>query len=356
MSCARARVQSDLGGGRFRRWISRIELWLEPRSIGFAFHNEVVRRVFESIDGTLCEKDVVEHCDPLRGVTVAGDDRRSTSGALKEELVDVLALLLSHRLEREVIEDEKVDRGERDHFCFARVIQSTLSKPPQHVVAPCEAHVVAVTASDVTESLGDEGLVHVDGPKHVDVLVCFEEAQAHELGEHALVEGDLRCLIPKLQPHRRVEPRLVGADVGGSVVAPRDLIGEHEQQEIIERHVLLVGEYHPIGQGLDDASKLQAFESGDQLGADRGRGFHQTPSFFFDPGRVWNCSSERAKRGTVSCTSLPLLPPPSDGSGLVANLSIRVMRPTSTTSKASALWQTASTRPSPYLSQRRRRA
>ena len=125
-----------------------------------------------------------------------------------------------------------------------------------------------MTASNVTESLGDEGLAHTDGAEHRDVLVRFEEAQAHELGEHALVEGDLRRLVPKLQPHCRVESSLVGADVGRRVVAPRDLVGEHEQQEIIERHVLLVGKHEPIGQGLDDTAELQPFESGDQIGAE----------------------------------------------------------------------------------------
>jgi len=35
--------------------------------------------------------------------------------------------------------------------------------------------------------------------------------------------------------------------VGGGAIAARDLVGEHEQQQIVERHLLLVGETRRSG-------------------------------------------------------------------------------------------------------------
>jgi hypothetical protein len=61
----------------------------------------------------------------------------------------------------------------------------------------------------------------------------------------------------------------------------------------------------------------------------------------------------RTKRGRASCTSLP---DASGRAGLAADFSILAMRVTLTTSNARALWQIASTRPSPYFSQSESRA
>ncbi len=57
-----------------------------------------------------------------------------------------------------------------------------------------------------------------------------------------------------------VEPGLGGADLGGGAVAARNLVGEHEQQQVVEGHVLLVGEHEPLGQRLGDATELESFE------------------------------------------------------------------------------------------------
>jgi hypothetical protein len=68
----------------------------------------------------------------------------------------------------------------------------------KHLVGTREAHVIAVSASDVTEGLGDESFPHADGTENDDVSMRFEKAQAHELREHALVEADFRSLVPEL--------------------------------------------------------------------------------------------------------------------------------------------------------------
>ena len=93
-----------------------------------------------------------------------------------------------------------------DHLGVARVVEAALSQRAQHLVGTGEADVVAVTAGEVSERAGEERLADADGAEDDDVTMRFEEAQAHELREHALVEGDLRGLVPELQTHRRIEP------------------------------------------------------------------------------------------------------------------------------------------------------
>jgi hypothetical protein len=56
---------------------------------------------------------IVEHRKPLGSVAVAADDHRAATGALEEQLIDILAFLLAHGFEREVVEDlaMQVERG-----------------------------------------------------------------------------------------------------------------------------------------------------------------------------------------------------------------------------------------------------
>src|SRR5580658_510450 len=351
-AASRAWVGSGLVGRRGRWWVGGIERGLEPGPVGLALDDEVVGGVLESVDGALREQHIVEHREPLGGVAIAGNDHRGPARALEEELIDVLALLLGHGLEREVVDHDQVDAGEGDHLGVAGVVETTLPERAEHGVGAHEADVVAVAAGDVAEGLRHERLADTDGPEDHHVTMGLEESQAHKLGEHALVEGDLGGFVPQLQAHRGIEPGVAGAVVGGGAVATRDFVGEHEQEQVVERHFLLVGKYEPLGQRVEDASELEALERGDELGVDCGGG-HQTPSFLLGV-RVSKCASDRANRGSGSCTSLPswLV----GEAGLAAALSMRVMRATSTTSNARALWQTASTRPSLYLSQRRRSA
>src|SRR6185437_9506116 len=295
----------------------------------------------------LCEQDIIEHREPLGGVAVGCEDHRCAARALEEELVDVLTLLLVHGLEREVVEDEQVDGRQRGHDGIARVVEPALAQSLERLIGSCKLHVISVPARDVSEGAREERLADADGAEDAHVTTCFEKAQARELGEHALVERHLRGLVPELEPHGWIEPGLVGAVVGGGVVPPRDLVGEDHQEQILERHLLLVGQHEPLGKSRGDATEAQALECVHELGVDR-RSRHQTPSFLLVRERVSNWSVGRRNRGSASCTTLPAS---SGRVGFAALLSILANRETSTTSNASALWQIASTRPSPNLSQ-----
>src|SRR5688572_13170391 len=223
-----------------------VEFRLEPRPVRLAFDDEVEGCVLETIDGALSEEHVVKHGDPLAGVAVAGDDHGGSASALEKELIDVAALFFGHGLEREVVEDEQVDRGKRGHLSVAGVVETALAKELQHGVRPNEADVVAMTARDVTECGSGEGFADADRPKNHDVPMRFEKAQAGELGKHAAVVGDLGGLVEELEGHALVEAGFGSAIVCGGGVTSADLVSNDQEQQVIERHALLVGEDEPI--------------------------------------------------------------------------------------------------------------
>ena len=87
----------------------------------------------------------------------------------------------------------------------------------------------------------------------------------------------------------------------------------------------LLGEHKLLGERVEDASELEALERGDKLGVDRvgsGGAIRRPPS-------SWSCGVSKccpgcAKRGNGSCTTLPSAR--SGDAGLAAVLSMRVMR------------------------------
>ena len=93
-------------------------------------------------------------------------------------------------------------------------------------------------------------------------------SEASSLSERA-VEGDLRGRVPRLETQGGIEARPLDAQRDGEAVAPRDLIAEDEEQEVLVRHLLLTGERESLGQRVEHARELQTTEHGFQIGTDR---------------------------------------------------------------------------------------
>ena len=75
----------------------------------------------------------------------------------------------------------------------------------------------------------------------------LQEAQGGELVEQRLIVSDLGCGIPVFELHARVELRLARPGFGRCTVAARDLVTEHEQQQILMRRLLLARQGEAIG-------------------------------------------------------------------------------------------------------------
>jgi hypothetical protein len=59
-----------------------------------------------------------------------------------------------------------------------------------------------------------------------------------------------------LQLHRRIQPRLGGAEGDGEGIAAGDFVAEHEQQEVGMRQRLLAREDEALGQRVEQASEF----------------------------------------------------------------------------------------------------
>src|SRR5262245_42388259 len=95
-----------------------------------------------------------------------------------------------------------------------------------------------------------EGLADADRSEDDDVAVRFDEAKAGELREQSLVERDFSGLVEVLEPHLRIEPGDGSAALSCSCVASVDLVGEQEEEQLLERHALLVGEREALRQNV----------------------------------------------------------------------------------------------------------
>ena len=87
-----ARGEGDFGDGEGRRRIALVELRLESGPIGLSVDDQVKRVVLVAVDRALRQQRVVEGGNPLRGVAVAGHDRRETTIPFNNGLYFTLSL------------------------------------------------------------------------------------------------------------------------------------------------------------------------------------------------------------------------------------------------------------------------
>jgi hypothetical protein len=115
-----------------------------------------------------------------------------------------------------------------------------------------------VATRDVAERVREMRFADADGPDDDHVRGALEEAQRDELVPERVIVRDTRGGVPQLELHSGIEPRTLHAQRSGEAVAPRCLIREHDQQEVLVRHLLLPSERESLGERLEDWGELQS--------------------------------------------------------------------------------------------------
>ena len=69
--------------------------------------------------------------------------------------------------------------------------------------------------------------------------------------------------------HGWIELGLVCPRLGRRAVAAADLVAEHEEQQILVRHLLLARQGQAIGKGIQHAAEFEPAQHGDQIGRER---------------------------------------------------------------------------------------
>ncbi len=177
------------------------------------------------------------------------------------------------KLPRPVVETitiamDEVQEAKYRHY-VAR-IEEILSNPnpdssPGNVILGLLA---AAAAGSGSESVGQEGLADADRADDGDMRVGLEEAQGAQLVPELDVVADVGGRVPGLELMCWIEAGALGSELRRYAVAARDLVGEDHQDEVLVGHLLLPGESEPLGQGVEERPKLEAFEGLLQIGGD----------------------------------------------------------------------------------------
>ena len=139
-------------------------------------------------------------------------------------------------------------------------------------------HGVAPTCGNVSEGVAEKGFADADRVDDGDVGVRLQKSQGGELVEQRLIIRDFGRGIPVFQLHARIELGLARPGIGRRTVAAGDLVTEHQQQQILVRHLLLARQAQAIGEGILDTTEFEPAQDGDQVGRNRvARAHERTP-------------------------------------------------------------------------------
>jgi hypothetical protein len=202
---------------------------LEPRTIRFAYDDQIVGVAGETIDG-LCARTVGRRGQPFFCPVVRGDDDRAGAIALKQQVVEIATF---DGIEDVYRKSRRGSRGRRSQFPelrFVAVIEPRVLEHFEHVIVAHGDDAGAAPAGDVAECMREKRLADVHRPDNRDVGVRVEEAERRELIEQRAVEGDLRGVVQASR--RRVgSKRAFCTKRDGEAVAPRDFVAEDLQQD-----------------------------------------------------------------------------------------------------------------------------
>ena len=151
----------------------------------------------------------------------------------------------------EVVEDEKADGRELRHHDFSGIVEATFSKQSKQskqVIASEHLDVETRSTSNVTEGVGDEGFADTNWAKDDDVALCLDEAKADELLQDTAVVGHFGGLVPALEDHVVSEASIVRSASRRGVSTSLDFIGEHAEQEVLDRHAVFLGKGDAVGE------------------------------------------------------------------------------------------------------------
>src|SRR6266852_8580005 len=98
------------------------------------------------------------------------------------------------------------------------------------------------------------------GSNDQDVLLALQELQREHVLELTTIELNGSRPIKVVQGHALLETGLEQVTLQGLLLAPLDLVGQQQGQELGVVQLLGSGQRQSLGQGGDELAKLQALE------------------------------------------------------------------------------------------------
>jgi hypothetical protein len=116
------------------------------------------------------------------------------------------------------------------------------------------------------------GLADPDRSEDERAAALVEQPQRAQLVPGLPVEGGAAVAVEALQPHAGVELGGAGPQLGGGPVAPFDLVGQQQAEEVGVRQLLGAGQGEAFGQGVEQPAELDPAQQALELGIHRGAG------------------------------------------------------------------------------------
>lgn len=167
---------------------------------------------------------------------------------LDDELVHVARLLRVEAAQGEVVHDEQVRRQQPTHGSLGGEVGAALVELPQQDVGAQEEHVVPRSTRRMSERAGEERLADADGAHEDDVLGAVDEAEPEQLADAVAVEGHLGVPVEALEGLLVLEARMLEPCGELLVIAPVDLVLQHQLEQLQLTQLLLAGVRDPVGE------------------------------------------------------------------------------------------------------------
>ena len=167
----------------------------------------------------------MHEAEPFVGGAVGGDDGGVLVVPGDGQLVEVGGGCLVQRLEREVVDQQQVYRGQAAVLGFGAVVQAGGFEAFEQVAGAGHVDGEAAADGDVAERGGQVGLADADGTQYQGPVGGFGEPQADQFVPQLLVVADGGGGVPGVQPHVGVQAGGAGAAGGRAVLAAGDFVG-----------------------------------------------------------------------------------------------------------------------------------
>lgn len=107
------------------------------------------------------------------------------------------------------------------------------------------------------------------GPKINAPEAGIDKPQGRQLTPELPIVADGRTAVPGVKAHAGLQGGGAGAQRGRAGLPTRDLIGQHQFQEVGVGQVLLLGQGEAFGQRVEHLAELERPQGGFEVAADR---------------------------------------------------------------------------------------
>ena len=235
-------------------------------SVAWPLENDHVGPVLQTVGRRLPQKAVGKGFPPLLRVKVRGDQGARRFVSSRYEIMEILLLVDSERLQQEVVKDEKRN--------LAQHLEPPLegSGGPGRLQASHELgtrrhqNVGSLTNHFVSQGLGDMALAHPTGSDQQHVGRLSDEVARLKLRNDLPVEMGMAGEVEEIQGFSASEPRPLQALGQKVLLPPRHFVRDQGREEVFVGHLSLDRLPVAFFQGLQKTVEMQFLEHGGQFG------------------------------------------------------------------------------------------